>query len=308
MGADRPSRTGRLLSAAARVLGPFAALGLVAGASFVFQPFGRRAWTSGVVLALLAASAWSLRRGGRAIGTRRALVAGLAAWLALIGWSALSPGGPMPPPKADPASIRVLTWNILVGGEGLAPWSRHGWPVRKGALRDALGGVSPDILCVQEALDEQVRFLESALPRHRRVGVCRDDGRSAGEHCAIFFDADRFERLDDGTFWLEEPSGLPPEGGLLGPKRICTWVRLRERPGGRTLRVYNAHLYLTEAAQIRAARIILDRISAGPREDAVLLAGDFNAVPSSPSRAVFSDAGLAPVARSVGAPADAPTY
>jgi endonuclease/exonuclease/phosphatase family metal-dependent hydrolase len=228
----------------------------------------------------------------------------LSSWLALIAWSAVSPGGPLPPPRSDPEAIRVLTWNILLGSDGGPPWGRHGWPVRKPALRAALMAAGPDILCVQEALHGQVTFLERELPRHRREGVGRDDGRSGGEHCAIFFDTDRFDRLDGGTFWLEEPSDAPPAHLGIGPKRVCTWVRLRDRPSGRTLRVYNAHLYLTESARLRASRIILDRLASADPADEVLLAGDFNAPPTARSRTIFSQAALSPIAGS----ADSPTY
>ena len=54
-------------------------------------------------------------------------------------------------------------------------------------------------------------------------------------------------------------------------------MRLRDRLGGRTFRVYNTHLYLTERARMSAVRAILDRIGAGDPADAVLVAGDFNA-------------------------------
>ena len=132
-----------------------------------------------------------------------------------------------------------------------APWKRHGWPVRRKALEAALAGTKPDILCVQEALHDQLASLAIMLPGHHRVGVGRDDGRSAGEHCAIFFDASRFEEVDGGTFWLEEPAEEPPTTLVLGPKRICTWVRLRDRIDGRYFRIYNTHLYLTELPACR---------------------------------------------------------
>lgn len=320
---NRRPRRRRLISGTLHGIGLIAVLAGFAWSVFALQPFGDRGWAFG---AILAASAWlaaslrraappeagrtrgvpSFRRVGRA--TRAVLIAGLAAWMALIAWSAFIPGGPGPPAKSDPAAIRVLSWNILVGADGGPPWGRHGWPVRRPALREALRAAGPDILCVQEALDGQVRFLEAELPRHSREGVGRDDGRTRGEYCAILFDAGRFERMDGGTFWLEEPADAPPARRGLGPKRICTWVRLRDRPSGRTLRVYNAHSYLTEGARLRASRIILEKIAAGDAADEVLLAGDFNATPADPSRRLFSEAGLSPTAGSAGGPADAPTY
>jgi endonuclease/exonuclease/phosphatase family metal-dependent hydrolase len=249
---------------------------------------------------------------------RKALAVVLACWLGLLGWSKLTPGGPMPGPRADPASIRVVTWNLYRGHEG-PPYGQlalANWSGRKGALRDALQRTGPDILCVQEALAQQVAFVEQTLPSHRRVGVGRDDGRSAGEHCAIYFNAARFDEIGGGTFWLQHPTDQPPSQsggrprGGLSPhvKRICTWVRLRDRVSGRTIRVYNVHSYLTEKAQVEAARIVLAHMAAGDPADAVILAGDFNAVPSSPSRRLFATAGLTESAKLADQPVSTPTY
>ena len=180
--------------------------------------------------------------------------------------------------------------------------------MRKDALRSALDAARPDILCVQEALPEQVESVAAMLPGHRRVGVGRDDGHSSGEHCAIYFDGGRFQELGGGTFWLEEPADMPPASTLLGPKRICTWVRLRDSGNGRCLRAYNLHSYLTQAARVRAVRMVLDRIASGDPTDAVLVSGDFNATPGDPDRRLFDEAGLVSSGKLAGAAIDAPTY
>jgi endonuclease/exonuclease/phosphatase family metal-dependent hydrolase len=296
-------------------------LGCWAGAVFVFQPFGHRGWASAPIAALLASLVVTIRRTphtpsddpdrprGRSLRVgRTVLTAALVCWLGLIGWSSLSPGGVMPQPKSDAAIVRVVTWNILHGGERGTPWSRYGWPVRKAALRAALEAAKPDILCVQEALSEQVESVADMLPGHRRVGVGRDDGRSSGEHCAIYFDPTRFKELGGGTFWLEEPAESPPTSILLGPKRICTWVRLRDSRSGHRLRVYNVHSYLTESARVRAVRLTLDRIASGDPTDAVLVAGDFNAVPGAPDRRLFDQSGINSSGELAGETIGTPTY
>ena len=108
------------------------------------------------------------------------------------------------------------------------------------------------------------------------------------------FSIAQFEELDGGTFWLEEPTAEPPRDTFLGPKRICTWVRLRDRPSGGTFGVYNFHSYLSEGARLAAARIILGRIAQGDPADGVIVTGDFNAVPGTPDRLLFEQAGLEP--------------
>jgi endonuclease/exonuclease/phosphatase family metal-dependent hydrolase len=191
-----------------------------------------------------------------------------------------------PPAKAEPTSIRVVTWNIHCGQDDGVPWEQFDWPARKVALKTALDEIQPEILCVQEARPVQVAFLEASLPDHARVGDGRDGG-NAGEHCAIYFNRARFELLADKTFWLEEPIDEPRVGSAFDIKRICTWARLRDRTTGKTLRVYNTHLYLSEAQNLPAVKIILDQMAAGDAADAILLTADFNASPSAPSRRLF---------------------
>ena len=188
------------------------------------------------------------------------------------------------------------------------PWTRNGWPIRKKAIATVLAGTKPDILCVQEALEEQGKYLADLLPGHRRVGVGRDDGRTAGEHCSILFDRSRFEELGGGTFWLEEPTDRPPTELRVGPKRICTWTRLRDRRSGRALRVYNMHQYLTEQARVRAVELILARIDVGDPSDAVLITGDFNSPPDTQDRRLLEAVGLISSSQAAGPAVQSPTY
>lgn len=222
---------------------------------------------------------------------RLLIIVVLTFWLGLIFWSAVCPSGPVPPRKTNPDLIRVVSWNIHCGQDEGPPWKQFHWPARKDALREALDLVQPDILSVQEATPEQVLFIEKALSGHDRVGVGRD-GQAGGEHCAIYFRRDRFEEIDGNTFWLEEPIDQPRPGSALDVKRICTWVRLRDRVNGRTLRIYNTHLYLTEAPRLRAIQLILADIAARDPADAVILTADFNASPGVHSRRLFLEAGL----------------
>jgi endonuclease/exonuclease/phosphatase family metal-dependent hydrolase len=285
--------------------------------------FGSIGWTFAAVAAILVCLVLGMRRNLPSEGTsptarqqwllrirdgsRWVLVTVLACWLGLIAWSAVCRGGPTPPAKKDPAAIRVITWNIHCGQDAGPPWKRFDWPARKHSLRAAIDEAQPDILCVQEATPVQVGFLEGSLSGYRRVGIGRD-GESGGEHCAIFFNAERFTQIGGSTFWLEEPIDEPRAGSALDVKRICTWVRLRDRITGNTLRVYNTHLYLTESPRRKAAELILAHIAAGDPADSVVLTGDFNASPSAPSRRLFLNASLTDSAVPAGKPAGKATF
>jgi endonuclease/exonuclease/phosphatase family metal-dependent hydrolase len=234
----------------------------------------------------------------------------LTCWLGLIGWMVCGPSGSEPRAKEDRTLIRVVTWNIHCGQEEGLPWKQFDWPARKHSLQAALEQADPDILCVQEATPEQVAFLEKTLPTHRRVGGGRDDGKSQGEHCAIYFRRERFEELVGNTFWLEEPIDQPRLGSALDIKRICTWVRLRDRETAQSIRVYNTHMYLTDAPNLTAAKIILEQIALGDPADAIVLTADFNASPTAPSRQLFlaGNTGLTNSAEIAGKPVGLPTF
>ncbi|WP_337176338.1 endonuclease/exonuclease/phosphatase family protein [Paludisphaera sp.] len=313
--AGRSGLARRLATTALHGVALFATLVGGAWVIWTFQPFGHRDRVVTAACSLLAGLAWGLRLRGGPPARRRVprwlpwvVIGELIVWAGLIAWSIVSPGGPIPSPKADPGDVRVLTWNILHGKDAGPPWVRRGWPARKHPLGTALRAAGPDILGVQEALIGQLEFIDAVLPRHRRVGVGRDDGRSGGEHCAIYYDADRFDLLDGGTFWLDEPADAPPRDLDPLPKRTCSWARLRDRRGGRALRVYNTHWYLTEGPRLRAARIMMERVSSGDASDAVLVVGDFNATPLAPSRAPFRAAGLVSAAELAGEPVGLPTH
>jgi endonuclease/exonuclease/phosphatase family metal-dependent hydrolase len=215
----------------------------------------------------------------------------------LCGGAALAAEAPTQPP-ARPEPVRVLTWNIQYGSDqGADP---NGWPERKVLLRKALEDERPEVLCVQEALAGQLEFLDSVLPKHSREGVGRDDGRKAGEHCAIYWDGRRFERLDGGTFWLSETPDKPGPAWGEQYNRICTWVRLKDKASGRTLRVFNLHLPLVDEAREKAAKLAAGRIKDAGGEDALIAAGDLNSGPESPAWTALEGAGLANAEKSAG--------
>src|SRR6266849_6424283 len=321
MALNQHVREPTLMALALIIIGLLIVLGICLAAIAFVPAFGYRWWVFAFVTAILA---WLVRGpirkskppplSGRQrwlcsiLGIARlAFIVVLTCWLGLMLWSAFCPSGPDSPPKAEPALIRVVTWNIHCGQDDGPPWKQFHWPVRKHSLRAALNQIQPDIFCVQEATPDQVSFIEEALPDHHRVGVGRD-GKAGGEHCAIYFSRQRFQEIGGDTFWLEEPIDQPRPGSALNVKRICTWVRLRDRGSGRTLRVYNTHLYLTETPRPTAAKLILADIAARDPADAVVLTANFNASPTVPSRRLFIEAGLADSAEKAGPRAGKHTF
>ena len=224
--------------------------------------------------------------------------------LALCAAAAERKDGQQPP--AAPVALKVLTWNIQYGSDrGADP---NGWPERQGLLRAALERERPAVLCVQEALAAQLEFLDRCLPGHAREGAGRDDGKTKGEHCAVYWDGARFERLDGGTFWLSEAPEAPGRAWGEQYNRICTWVRLKDKPSGRVLRVFNTHLPLAPEAREKAARLVVKRLKGGAPGEPLILAGDFNSGPGSPAWKAFAEAGLVNTEKSAGKEPGTATY
>ena len=203
-------------------------------------------------------------------------------------------------------SLRVVTWNILYGAD--QGDKENTWPKRRVALKELLSPIQPDILCVQEALLDQVHFLEKTFPKHKRLGVGRDDGKEAGEFCAMLYNPERLECVESGTFWLGETTEKP--GLHWGEKynRICTWARFQDKLEQKKFVVYNTHFPLNPIAKQRAAHQMAKKINADFANEPKLLLGDFNCGPGSKEWRVFNWIGLSHAQMAAGEPLITKTF
>ncbi len=201
----------------------------------------------------------------------------LAAWLVMTGeaWT------------QHPDEMAVVTFNIRYDNPG----DPVTWDQRKDKVTGSVGYF--DIMGFQEALAHQVDDLVAALPEHDHYGVGRDDGRSGGEHCPIFWRRSRFDLLHAETQWLSSTPEVPGSIGWdASLPRIMTLVLLHDRRTGKIIRVVNAHLsHIGEEARALSARMMALQFSMS-RADVDLLLGDLNAEPGSPPLEILEGAGL----------------
>ena len=136
-----------------------------------------------------------------------------------------------------------------------------------------------DLFGVQEAVVHQAAILDTELPAFARVGCGRDADRN-GEAMYIYYRKNRFECLEDGTFWLsatpDEPGSRIPGAGC---PRNCTWALFADRVTGRRFRFFNTHLdCASEAVRREELRILFDHalLPAKARGETIFLTGDFN--------------------------------
>lgn len=188
------------------------------------------------------------------------------------------------------APIRVLSFNIRYNNpdDGI-----HAWPNRKDHVAGLIRFHGADLVGVQEALKGQVDTLAARLPGYGWFGVGRADGASEGEFSAIFYREDRFEVLDEGTFWLSEtPDSAGSRGWDAALPRIVTWGHLRDRTSGEAFYYFNTHFdHRGERARLESARLLRTRIGEIAGSEPFIVTGDFNATPGSPPYEALTDVG-----------------
>ncbi|SHG57702.1 Metal-dependent hydrolase, endonuclease/exonuclease/phosphatase family [Salegentibacter echinorum] len=176
------------------------------------------------------------------------------------------------------AQIEFMTYNIRYQNENDG---ENSWSKRKSHLANQLKYHQPDIFGVQEALVNQLNYIGQALPGYEYLGVGRDGGEK-GEFCAIFYDSEQFEVLQEDTFWLSETPNEISKAWDAAYKRICTYAKFKEKESGKIFWVFNTHFdHVGEQARINSAKLIWEKVSALNTQDLpVFVMGDLNLEPN----------------------------
>ena len=172
--------------------------------------------------------------------------------------------------------LDVMTFNIrtAIGRDGDNMWQR-----RKELVAETILASDPDVIGLQEALTEQIDFLQSEMPEYRWVGIDRglNGGVGLSEATPIFYKYAALVPIESGTFWLSDDPNRPAQGRRVS--RIVTWARFHHLETRRQFYVYNTHFTLRRGPrQLRSAEQINARIADLPPESVVVVLGDFNAV------------------------------
>ena len=178
--------------------------------------------------------------------------------------------------------IKVISYNIRLISSKDGP---NEWKYRAKASPAMIKDHAPDIFGVQEALQEQLMYMDKNLRQYSYVGVGREDGVSKGEHMAIFYNRRTVELLDWGTFWLSQRPEKPSKGWDAKYKRTATWALIRMKNNGRKFYYVNTHLdNRGKEAQRKGLELIVNKIAEiNPEKLPMILTGDFNVTPDNPA-------------------------
>lgn len=185
----------------------------------------------------------------------------------------LDAGGAAP---IETIPIDIMTFNIRTS---LGQDGPNSWPNRKELVAETIRRYGPALVGMQEALREQIDYLDEALPAYRWIGIDRglNGGTGLSEATPIFYRFSEFSPIESGTFWLSSTPAQPTAGRR--PSRIATWARFYHHNSGAELYVFNTHLTMRRGhGQLASVRQILARIDALPDGTTTILTGDFNSM------------------------------
>ena len=173
---------------------------------------------------------------------------------------------------------KIMTYNIKLDHpkEG-----KNSWDNRKNFMIKQINFYEPDVFGVQEALPNQMKYMDSTLIDYNYVGVGRDDGKNAGEYSAIFYKKETFTVVKNATFWLSETPKKVSMGWDAVCNRICTYSLLENKKTTKRFWVFNTHFdHVGKLARAESPKLILQKINELNTENLpVILMGDFNLEP-----------------------------
>ena len=164
---------------------------------------------------------------------------------------------------------------------------------RAGLILDAIAERKPDIICFQEANDQNIGFLRKYLAPDYAILLNRRGEGLTGEGLAVAYRPDQCSLHGLEAFWLSPTPQIIASkfpGQSMHP-RICQRLWFKNEETGNTLRIYNLHLEeLTEDIRLQQMEMVLRR-SAEESEPTFLL-GDLNTLPDGKVYAFCKEHGL----------------
>ena len=175
-------------------------------------------------------------------------------------------------------NLKLMTYNIRLD---LASDGENAWSKRKDYFCSQLGFYEPDVFGIQEALPNQVIDIASALPKYNYIGIGRD-GIGKGESSNIFYKKDKFELLQESTFWLSETPEVMSKGWDAALNRVCTYALFKDKKAKQIFWVFNTHFdHIGELARTNSIKLILSKIkNLNTKNYPVFFMGDFNSEPT----------------------------
>lgn len=173
--------------------------------------------------------------------------------------------------------MKIVTFNLrcLYNGDGVQSFVH-----RAGLILDKIAERKPEIICFQEANDQNIGFLRKYLAPEYIVLLNRRHEGLIGEGLAVAFRPEKCSLHGLEAFWLS------PTPNVVGSRfstqsdlpRICQKLWFKNEETGAIFKIYNIHLdHINEDARLQQMEVVLNRVK--EETEPVFVLGDFNTYP-----------------------------
>ena len=178
--------------------------------------------------------------------------------------------------------LSLMTLNVRFG---LADDGANGWAYRKRAFGELLKAYPADIIGLQEVNDFQAADISAMLDGYGCIGK-RCPAPAFWQNNLVFH-RHAWRCVARDHFFLSPTPTIASRYRDSRWPRQCTVGEFQR--GDHGLVCVNTHLDFDPRVQARSAEAILQRLSRFPASTPVVLMGDFNCLPDSACRRVFTD-------------------
>jgi endonuclease/exonuclease/phosphatase family metal-dependent hydrolase len=180
-----------------------------------------------------------------------------------------------------------MTFNIRFDSEeGGVPRWQH----RRADVLTLIRASDPDLISLQEPDASQWADICEQLTGYSPFGVFDDESDNVEPHGGLFR-TNRFDRREDGVFWLSDTPSVPHSVSWENDwePRAVGWARLRDRATDRQLVFAGTHFDTNARAWQPSARVLHRELDAIARGAPSIVAGDFNCAAGSEAHTYLLD-------------------
>ncbi len=201
-------------------------------------------------------------------------------------------------------NIRAATYNVRYDAAADAT-NGDSWAERKEAVVKLVRDYDFDIFGTQEANDNQMPEFAAMLPDYDYIFHPYGNINRYGHSCITFFKRDKYELLDQGTFWYSQTPDTESVGWDANDYRLCNWGKFRDKASDRVFFYFNSHFYWRlEEARANSGKVLISKVKEIAGDAPAICVGDYNSRPESPQVAdilsLLNDAYAVSVAEPVG--------
>ena len=185
--------------------------------------------------------------------------------------------------NASQDEVKIISYNIRVS---TVDDGAHHWNLRKAASIRMINEEKPSAFGLQEAMPEQILYLEENLPNYQRA-IAASNLHESSQHCSIFYDHKHYNLLQCYVRWLCPTPEYAVIGWDAAYLRTATLVQLQEKRSRKTFWYINTHLdHMGQVARDSSVALLcqwIDEILSRDPQCPILLGGDMNTTLKDPT-------------------------